>query len=219
MSEALAPPLTKAQQILAGARNAFLELGFEGASVDEIARRARVSKGTLYNYYPDKRALFAAFIEAECAEHARRIFEADSGHLDIDTVLRRTAHAYVRLLLSPFAQGIFRIAVAECQRFPEVGHSFYQAAPALGIRRLTEMLEAACRRGELAIDDVDLAANQFVMLCQSRVFHRKLFGIDETVDAAELDIVAEAAVDVFMAAYRPPPPNPALPVVNPTGKE
>ena len=144
------PPTTKADQILAGARDAFLELGFEGASVDEIARRARVSKGTLYNYFPDKRTLFAAFMEAECQENARRVFQAEDEHLGIDALLRRIAHSYVRLLMSPFAQGLFRIAVAECQRFPDVGHSFYWSAPALGIRRLAEVLEAARRRGARA---------------------------------------------------------------------
>lgn len=198
-------PTAKAAQILAGARETFLELGFEGASVDEIARRARVSKGTLYNYFPDKRALFAAFIEAECEENARRTFQPDSEHLGIDAVLRRTAHSYVRLLMSPFAQGIFRIAVAECGRFPDVGHCFYRSAPALGIRRISEVLDAACRRGELVIADIDLAANQFIMLCQSRAFYRRVFHIDETIDPAELDTIAEAAVDVFMAAYRTPP--------------
>ncbi len=209
MSETLSPsPSTKkAHQILQGAREAFLELGFEGASVDEIARRAGVSKGTLYNYFPDKRALFGAFIAEECQEHARRVFQADMQGLGIDAVLRRIAHAYVRLLISPFAQGIFRISVAECQRFPEVGHSFYAAAPALGIRRLSEVLDAAVARGDLVMGDIDLAANQFIMLCQARVFHRRLFAIPPAVEPAELDTVADAAVDVFLAAYRAPGPG------------
>ena len=48
----------KFDQVLDGARKVFMRDGFEGASVDDIAREACVSKATLYSYFPDKRLLF-----------------------------------------------------------------------------------------------------------------------------------------------------------------
>src|SRR3974390_1136510 len=54
---------SKRRQILDGARKVFMDLGFDGASMGEIARAAGVSKGTLYVYFTDKCALFEAMVE------------------------------------------------------------------------------------------------------------------------------------------------------------
>ncbi len=55
----------KRRQILDGARKVFMDLGFDGASMGEIARAAGVSKGTLYVYFADKNRLFEAIVEQE----------------------------------------------------------------------------------------------------------------------------------------------------------
>ena len=56
---------SKRRQILDGARKVFMNLGFDGASMGEIARSAGVSKGTLYVYFADKNRLFEAIVEEE----------------------------------------------------------------------------------------------------------------------------------------------------------
>src|SRR3954453_11897304 len=56
---------SKRRQILDGARKVFMELGFDAASMNEIARSAGVSKGTLYVYFADKNRLFEAIVEDE----------------------------------------------------------------------------------------------------------------------------------------------------------
>ena len=60
----------KVAQVLEGARAVFMRDGFEGASVDEIAREAGVSKATLYSYFPDKRLLFMEVAKSECGRQA-----------------------------------------------------------------------------------------------------------------------------------------------------
>ena len=62
----------KFDQVLAGARDVFMADGFEGASVDAIARAAGVSKATLYSYFPDKRLLFMEVADTECARQSRQ---------------------------------------------------------------------------------------------------------------------------------------------------
>ncbi|MGB7414722.1 MAG: TetR/AcrR family transcriptional regulator [Thermosynechococcaceae cyanobacterium] len=96
----------KVKQILKGAQDAFLELGYEGASTDEIVRRAGVSKGTLYNYFPDKQTLFTVFIEGECRKQATLVFKLEGQPAEIEAVLRESAQNFVKMLLSPFMQGI-----------------------------------------------------------------------------------------------------------------
>ncbi|WP_048308286.1 TetR/AcrR family transcriptional regulator [Halomonas sp. PR-M31] len=193
----------KARQILKGAKATFLEFGYEGASTDEIVRRAGVSKGTMYNYFPDKRALFTAVIEEECSAQANRLFELASRREDTEATLREIAHKLVALLLSPSMQDLYRLAVSEAVRFPELARSFYDSGPDLGTRRLSQFLAAAVARNELAIDDVELAAHQFDQLCKADIFYKRLFGIRKTFDQAELDRIAKGAVDMFLKAYRP----------------
>lgn len=194
----------KVHQIMEGARAAFLDLGYEGASTDEIVRRAGVSKGTLYNYFPDKRTLFTAFVEEECRKQATLLFKADAQPDDVEVFLRASAKSLIRVLLSPFMQGIYRLAVAEAQRFPDLARVFYDSGPDLGTRRLAQVLSGAVARGLLHIDDIELAAHQFDQLCKADIFYKCLFKIRSSFTEEEIDRVAEGAVDVFLRAYGAP---------------
>lgn len=193
----------KARQILEGARAAFLELGYEGTSTDEIVRRSGVSKGTLYNYFPNKQTLFRAFVELECSQHADRIFKIEDPTQDTEATLRQIAQHFIALLISPFAQNIHRLAVGEAQRFPCLARTFFNCGPDLGIRHLTQFLSAAVARGDLKIDDIELAAQQFLELCKADVFVKCVFHIQESFTQEEIDRVADGAVDMFLKAYRP----------------
>lgn len=193
----------KALQILQGAREAFLELGYEGTSVDDIARRAGVSKPTLYVHFGDKRAVFTAVVKRECEAHAKQIFEIapEPGH--VGEALLSIATHYIAFLLTPSTQDIFRVAVAESQRFPDLGRAFYDSGPGLGGERLAAFLRVAVERKELAIEDVNLAAHQFTELCRADLFYRRLLRGDAP-DEREMKRVARSAVDMFLRAYRAP---------------
>ena len=192
----------KAQQILAGAKDAFLELGYEGASVEEIARRAGVSKGTLYNYFPDKRSLFAIFVEGECEKQAQQMFQIADDSDNIEATLRQIANNIIEFVVSPFAQGIFRVVVAESQRFPELGRAFYDSGPDLLIRRLAQYLAVATARGELLVPNPELAAHQFIEMCRAELFYKILLGVKRNVKDEEIQRIADAAVETFIQAFK-----------------
>ncbi len=191
----------KFEQVLAGAREVFMADGFEGASVDEIARVAGVSKATLYSYFPDKRQLFMEVANTECTLMADRTLELVGEDQPAREVLTVAAAQLVRFLLSDFAQQCFRICVAERDRFPELGRAFYAAGPDMGRRRLAEYLCKAVENGELAIENVDMAAEQFSELCKVKLWARAVFGIQDKFSDGEIDEVVHYAVDMFMARY------------------
>src|SRR3954447_10651583 len=87
---------SKRRQILDGARKVFMDLGFDGASMNEIARSAGVSKGTLYVYFADKNRLFEAIVEEEALEQGRMAFNFDPAR-DAETTLRDFGRAYIML--------------------------------------------------------------------------------------------------------------------------
>lgn len=191
----------KFDQVLNGARAVFLKDGFEGASVDTIAKEANVSKATLYSYFPDKRALFLEVAKTECR---RQAFEAQSS-IDANApardVLFRIGSQMVRFFLSDFGQRVFRICVAEADRFPELGCQFYDSGPAMIEATMCGYFDIAVARGELAIDDPKLAAHQFAELCKAQLFPRLVFGVQSKFTDAEIDRVIDGAVDMFIARY------------------
>ncbi len=102
---------SKRRQILDGARKVFMDLGFDGASMNEIARAAGVSKGTLYVYFTDKSRLFEAMVEEEALEKSRIAFNLDPAR-DVEATLRRVrAELYRwdvpagRRLVDPYGHG------------------------------------------------------------------------------------------------------------------
>ncbi|PWE29308.1 TetR/AcrR family transcriptional regulator [Maritimibacter sp. 55A14] len=191
----------KFDQVLEGARMIFMRDGFEGASVDEIARAAGVSKATLYSYFPDKRLLFTEVARLECNRQADEALGKIDMSAPIEVILREAGDRIVRFFLSEFGQQVFRICVSESHRFPELGRRFYESGPALLCERLSHVLSPAIARGELRIDDLDLAAHQFGELCKSDLFVRSLCGVTTDVSQSEIDRVVNGAVEMFMARY------------------
>ena len=191
----------KYEQVLAGARSVFMSDGFEGASVDEIARVAAVSKATLYSYFPDKRLLFMEVANAECARQAREALDNIDMAAPPREVLSQAGHHFLRFITSTFGLQIFRICVAESDRFPEIGQSFYNSGPAVMRAEMAEYFAGAQARGELKMDDPVLAADQFGELCKADIWPRLIFGVSKTVSDAEMARVVEGAVETFMARY------------------
>lgn len=191
----------KFDQVLDGAREIFLRDGFEGASVDEIARQSGVSKATLYSYFPDKRLLFIEVATAQCRH------QADEAVLSMDMtqppriVLRQAGHKFLGFLYSDLGQRIFKICVAESDRFPQLGQQFYQSGPMIMRRVMSDYLRAACARGELEIEDVALASDQFAELCKADLWGKLVFGIQSSFTDEEISRVVDGAVETFMARY------------------
>ncbi|MDC0737560.1 TetR/AcrR family transcriptional regulator [Cognatishimia sp. SS12] len=198
-------PLTrkgrKVDQVLHGAREIFLRDGFEGASVDDIARAAGVSKATLYSYFSDKRQLFQEVVQSECDRMATRIVGQINENAPVRERLITAAYGAGRFIVSDFAQRIFRICVAERDRFPELGQAYYASGPAKGHAEVRYHLKCAVEQGELVINDIDMAAHQFTELCKTRVFIRACFGVQSDFSDDEMKEIATEAVETFLARY------------------
>lgn len=191
----------KFDQVLEGARVVFMKDGFEGASVDDIAKTAGVSKATLYSYFPDKRLLFAEVAKCECHRQADTALEVVTSDSTPDEVLREAGLRMIEFFISDFGLSMFRICTAESGRFPELGKHFYESGPQLVRERLVAYFHEAIDKDQLKIDDLDLAADQFAELCKASFFPRLLCGVERSFDKAEIDRVLNGAVDMFMARY------------------
>ncbi len=191
----------KFDQVLAGARTIFMRDGFEGASVDDIAREAGVSKATLYSYFPDKRLLFLEVANAECQRQAKAVIDLVDLNATPRQVLTTAGRFFLRFITSRFGQQIFRIFVAESGRFPEIGQAFYMTGPNVTREEMVRFMSFAVDRGDLVIEDLYLAADQFAEMCKAGVWMQLIFGMIDDVSDEEIAYIVGEAVETFMARY------------------
>ncbi len=191
----------KFDQVLDGARRIFMRDGFEGASVDDIARAAGVSKATLYSYFPDKRILFSEVARVECNRQAEEALQVIDATMSLEDVLREAAHRIVSFFLSEFGLQVYRICVSESYRFPELGQRFYMSGPSLLRDRLAQIMTPFIQNGDLQIDDIDLATAQFGELCKSDLFVRRICGVDCDLSDDQIARVVDGVVNMFLACY------------------
>ncbi len=191
----------KRRQILDGARSVFLAQGFDGASMGEIAKTAGVSKGTLYVYFESKQVLFAALVSEEKRQSAEQLFELDADNHNVTQVLERLGRSYLDLMLRPDHLASIRAVIGVVEKFPEAGRALYESGPRIGIQRLGAYLVSQQEAGILKINDVELAAAQFLgMLMTCGVMPTMLANLPAPAPERAQEVVA-GAVQVFLAAY------------------
>ena len=192
---------SKRRQILDGARKVFMDLGFDAASMNEIARSAGVSKGTLYVYFADKIRLFEAILENEAREQGKVAFNLDPAR-DVETTLREFGQAYMALLCRPGGGSWIRTVMAIAERMPEVGRRYYANVLEKLVNHLADYLKARVAVGDLAIDDCGLAASQFMEVCKASLFLPFVFQAAPAPSAERIDEVVDSATRMFLANYR-----------------
>jgi AcrR family transcriptional regulator len=192
---------SKRRQIIDGARKVFLDLGFDGASMGEIARAAGVSKGTLYVYFADKNRLFEAIVEEENLEQGKVAFNFDPER-DVTATLMEFGQAYIQLLCRPGGGSAIRTVMAIAERMPDVGRRFYTNVIAVTAARLADYLEARAQLDDLMIDDFQLAATQFMEMCKGSLFLPFIFQAAPAPSPERITAVVGSATRLFLAGYQ-----------------
>ncbi len=170
----------KREAILDGAALVFAARGYEGASMSMITAAAGVSRGTIYQHFTGKAALFGAAVARECERSLAPLFQTAAASTDSCRAIERVVHA-------------------EAERFPELALAFFEAGPAPAIAMMSRLLSAHAAAGDLVVEDPDFAAEQFFTLCQTRVVARRRLGLP--VAPGDEARAVEGAVVVFLSAY------------------
>ena len=194
--------LGKRAAILEAAKELFIEQGFNGVSMDEIAARASVSKLTVYSHFGDKDTLFSEAIQAKCVEMMPDDLFVTDNEAPLRGQLLGIGHAFFTLISSDAA-----IATQRMMMTPDtddrVRQMFWQAGPARTEAALAEFLGARVSRGQLAIEDTTLAARQFFCLIKGEVHTHMMCGLCAAPDQLNADVHIAASADFFIRAYAP----------------
>jgi AcrR family transcriptional regulator len=191
----------KRLQILDGARKAFLADGFDGASMNDIARVAGVSKGTLYVYFTSKEVLFEELIWHDRRMQAEHMLALDDDNHDVRAVLFKLGDTLVSHLLNTDSIALLRTVIAISGKQPQIGRAFYAAGPERGVTRLAAYLDSQVAAGLLDIADTRFAAMQFFELCLCGILKPVLFGVEIPSGAADIRRAIDSGIDMFLAAY------------------
>ncbi|MDR3471273.1 MAG: TetR/AcrR family transcriptional regulator [Devosia sp.] len=194
----------KRDQIIEGAKRCFFDLGFEACSMNEVAAEAGVSKGTLYVYFEDKEALFAAICDRE---RGRTLNFARQG-LDqagtVEEALQTFGTVLTLRLTSTYVIRAMRMVLGVAERMPMLALRFFGSEPFSGVQILKDYLDSKVALGELEIADTELAGRQFIDLAMAGLFKRRLFGnMAEEPDPVQVAAIVRSAVEMFLGYYRP----------------
>jgi AcrR family transcriptional regulator len=191
--------VSKNEAILDAAVEVLSERG-PAASIEEIARRACVSKQTIYNHYGSK----ADLVRALAQRRSHEVTEI----LDAPGAIEHPAEAlagYARLLLIAVlnARGfaIYRVAMAAATTFPEVARAMHDAGPHASRLRLAEFLRLENAAGRLSCPHPMEAAEFFAGMVLGPYQYKLLLGVAVELTDAEIDRVSEEAAARFMRAY------------------
>lgn len=192
----------KREAIVQVASEVFRELGFEGASMVEIAARVGGSKATLYGYFSSKEELFVAVIHASAKSHFDPIFTAlaEEGDDDLERVLQRFGEKVLAVVCSQEVIQAHRAVIAESGR-SDIGRLFYEGGPKKGLAELAGFLEQQMRKGRLRTADPSVAARHLLALLDSETVVPCLLGVQGALTRKELREATRRAVQVFLGGY------------------
>ncbi|WP_062395457.1 TetR/AcrR family transcriptional regulator [Gordonia phthalatica] len=202
------PPISaeKRAQMLEKSLAVFVERGYVGASTDELAAAASVSKQTLYRAFGDKEGLFEALIRTECdrvydpfaplVEEMRDVESAEAA-------IRRLAEQSARLIMSQRVQQLRRLVIAEATRFPALGELYWERGFVRVSASLAQCLTVLDERRLLRVPQPALSAQQLAGMLLWIPSNRTMFaGIAQPMSAGELADVIDAGVAAFVRAHR-----------------
>ena len=175
----------------------FLERGYVIATMDDISRRAGMSKKTIYQLFPTKQALFAALIARNMA-HVISPIRADDGSRAPRAVLRDFLRHLAHFALAPRQIAMQRLIISEVLRAPELAQSFQREAMEQGHGVLIDWLERQRRAGTLALDHAEEAASMLCGYVVSDWKLRLLYGLDAAPTDQAIDQRVDRALDIFL---------------------
>jgi len=194
------------QELLEAALALFVEKGFAGTRIEEVAQRAGVSKGTLYLYYPSKeellKAVIAHYLSSRIADTAAQVRQIEG---PMAPVLREMLVAWWRQVYASPASGTFKLIITEVCNFPEIADFYVREVIEPGHQLVGTILQRGIASGEFRDVDVESAVHSLllpmVMLCT----HKHALGActQHGIDAPKF--IADHVELVLSGLLRAPP--------------
>ena len=196
----------KRKLLLLAATEIFLDKGYDGTRMEDVAMKASVSKPTVYRFFSDKERLFAEIVRATTSEIddlVRLVAETMGGQKSLESGLLVLARRFIAALMQPRILRLRRLVIANAERFPDVGRSWYEQGFERVLATLGTSFQSLADRKLLHVKDPLLAANHFVGMLLWIPINKAMFTGDYHSSPGELEGLAVGAVRAFLAGYGP----------------
>ncbi|RAR50743.1 TetR family transcriptional regulator [Paraburkholderia unamae] len=193
----------KRQSIIDAALEVFREVGFEQASMAEIAARSGASKATLYSYFESKDVLFAETMTSRAGTEIRDAFDQLTLDVPLRDALASFGQHYLAAVLQPSFLATRRLCFQEVDR-SNVGRTLYEAGPRRGLMHVRDFLAGAIEARTVRRCDPEVAARHLLALLEAELVEIATLGYEVKATRAKLLPVVTRAVEVFLAAYATP---------------
>ena len=196
-------PADRPAEILAAALEVFAERGFQAARLDEVAKRAGVSKGALYLYFETKADLFRAVVVDAISPNIERVEAVAAADLPLERVARVALPMLARQVVGDRRiSGVVKLVIAESRNHPELASIWRESVVEPGVQLISGLIASAQARGEVRSGDPRLFAFGLMGPMVLSMVWRETF---EPVGADPIDVVAlaEQHVDTVLRGMRP----------------
>lgn len=190
----------KSEAILDAASEVMSERGL-GATVEEIARRAGVSKQTVYNHFGGREEIVRALAERRSSAVAAPL-DLPGAAEDPETALYGFARSLLETVGAARHAEVMRLTILHAAEHRDLAEIIFEAGPRASRRRLAAFLAEERRAGRMRVDDPELAADMFAGMVLGSLQLKGLLGLGAAGEA-EIERRARACASAFMRACRP----------------
>ena len=196
-------PAKRPQEILEAALEQFVETGFAGTRLDDVAKRAGLSKAAIYLYFEDKTALFKGVVQHAVGNNIGQMEAMLAGHRGpVAPLLPRILEFMAdRIEHSPMA-AVAKLVLAESRAFPEIGRFYLKEVIGRGLPLMEGLISRGITQGEFRQVDAFMTVRSMIGPMLLAILWRTVF---EPIGAEKLDVRALARhhADLMLHALRP----------------
>jgi TetR/AcrR family transcriptional regulator, mexJK operon transcriptional repressor len=199
LSEHRSKPKAKEQEVLDVATAYFLKHGYQGASINAMARSSGISKESIYRYFSSKKQLFEAVMCRELVEYQeslRRLSAAKT--MDLREALITVAETVLGVVTTDRTLALRRLIFDEARRSPDIGQHYYKIGPESGVAALEEIFKSHRTESDF---DLTVLSRHFCAMIAWRVMLERECAVIEAPTGAEMRRLVELVVDDFMKAF------------------
>lgn len=198
MNEQRVGNASKHAQIIDAAQAEFLENGFGSASMDRIAKRADVSKRTLYKYFESKENLFRSLVQVLWSRDPVLTVPSGPSNVPVRERLYVMAEAKVRIYADADVIALARMIISEMLRNPELA---VQTEGKFDTKaQVEDIFREAVAAGQMQPHDTSAAATEFLGLIKAKTFWPAVFG-EPVADADDIPAIVDSCVEMMMRRY------------------
>jgi AcrR family transcriptional regulator len=195
------------QELLEAALDLFVERGFAATRLDDVAKAAGVSKGTLYLYYKNKEDLFKAVVRENMVPmigEAEGIIEQFDG--DSETLFRLIMTTWWERMGKSKLSGLSKLMMAEACNFPELAQFYHEEVVVRGDAMIVNMIQRGVARGEMRNIDLEIAPRLLIAPMIMMMMWKHSYSVCQ-VDPTKLDTYVEHYIDMSLRSLLIHPPR------------